>query len=143
MVIRPEQEKMMTVAILYVVTFAVFLGLDFFGLSYIVKPTFEKEIGGMLLDSPRFGPAVVFYGFFIFAVLWFVSWPALTQQKSLLWVFCTAALLGAVAYGTYEFTNLATLKGWTWTMVATDLTWGTLLTGISATVGVGVTRWVT
>ncbi|QFT94150.1 hypothetical protein FIU86_14965 [Roseovarius sp. THAF9] len=131
----------MTIAILYVVTFAVFLGLDYLGLSYLIKPTFEKDIKGLLLDSPRMGPAVVFYAFYIFCVLWFVSWPAMQHERTLLWVFGTAALIGAMGYGTYEFTNLATLKDWTWRMVATDFTWGTLLTGTSATVGVAVARW--
>ena len=131
----------MTIAILYVVTFAVFLGLDYLGLSYLIKPTFEKDIKSLLLDSPRMGPAVVFYAFYIFCVLWFVSWPAMQQGHSLLWVFGTAALIGAMGYGTYEFTNLATLKDWTWRMVATDFTWGTLLTGTSATIGVAVARW--
>ncbi|KRS13026.1 hypothetical protein XM53_07670 [Roseovarius atlanticus] len=131
----------MTIAILYAVTFAVFLGLDYLGLSYLIKPTFEKDIKGLLLDNPRMGPAVVFYAFYIFCVLWFVSWPAMQQGHSLLWVFGTAALIGAMGYGTYEFTNLATLKDWTWRMVATDFTWGTLLTGTSATIGVAVARW--
>jgi len=132
----------MTIAILYAVTFAVFLGLDILGLSYIVKPVFERHIGGMLLDSPRLGPAVLFYAFYIGCVLWFVSWPALTQEKSLLWVFGMAALIGAFGYGTYEFTNLATLRGWSWSMVAVDLSWGMALTATSTTIGVAVTRWV-
>ena len=130
----------MTIAILYVVTFAVFLGLDYLGLSYLIKPTFEKDIKSLLLESPRMGPAVVFYAFYIFCVLWFVSWPAMQQERTLLWVFGTAALIGAMGYGTYEFTNLATLKDWTWRMVAADFTWGTLLTGTSATIGVAVAR---
>ena len=56
------------------------------------------------------------------------------------WVFLQAALLGAFAYGTYEFTNFATLKAWTWQMVAVDLSWGALLTGITGTVGFLVAR---
>ncbi len=32
------------------------------------------------------------------------------------------------------------LKGWTWHMVAVDLTWGTLLTGVSAWAGVMIVR---
>ncbi|WP_187432377.1 hypothetical protein ROLI_008870 [Roseobacter fucihabitans] len=131
----------MTLAILYVVTFAVFLTIDYIGLSYIVKPTFEKDIAPLLLDSPRIGPAFAFYAFYVGCLLWFVSWPALQDDRSLLWVFGSAALIGAMAYGTYEFTNLATLKDWTRRMVATDLTWGTVLTGTSATAGVFVARW--
>ncbi|MCR9266249.1 MAG: DUF2177 family protein [Alphaproteobacteria bacterium] len=130
----------MTVVILYVLTLAIFLGLDFLGLSYIVKPVFEKDIGSLLLDSPRIGPAFVFYAFYVACLLWFVSWPALRRGHSLLWVFGSAALIGAMAYGTYEFTNLATLKDWSWRMVATDLVWGTLLTGTSAALGVLGTR---
>ena len=130
----------MTVVILYVLTFTIFLGLDFLGLSYIVKPIFEKDIGSLLLDRPLIGPAFVFYAFYVACLLWFVSWPALRNGNSLFWVFGSAALIGAMAYGTYEFTNLATLKDWTWRMVATDLVWGTLLTGTSAALGVLGTR---
>ena len=53
------------------------------------------------------------------------------------------ALLGAMAYGTYEFTNFATLKDWHWRMVALDLAWGTALTGVSAWAGVVITRALT
>ena len=38
-------------AILYISTFAVFLGLDYVGLSYLIKPVFEEEIGHLLLDG--------------------------------------------------------------------------------------------
>ncbi|WP_281967267.1 DUF2177 family protein [Roseovarius nanhaiticus] len=130
----------MTLLILYVATFAVFLGLDYIALTNLIKPTFEKDIAPLLLDNPRIGPAVVFYAFYVGVLLWFVSWPAMQADKSLLWVFASGALIGAMAYGTYEFTNLATLKDWTWRMVATDFTWGTFLTGTSATAGVAIAR---
>lgn len=130
----------MTLAILYAVTFAVFLGLDYLGLSYIVKPTFEKEINPLLHDSPRLGPAVMFYAFYVAVLLWFVSWPALKDNQPLIWVFGSGVLIGAMAYGTYEFTNLATIKGWTWRMVMTDFIWGSLLTGTAATAGVFAIR---
>lgn len=130
----------MTLIVLYVVTLIVFLGADFVGLSYLIKPTFQQQIGGIMADSPRMGPAVIFYAFYVGVLLWFVSWPALEAGKSLLWVFGSGVLIGAMAYGTYEFTNLATLKDWTWRMVATDFIWGSLLTGVSATIGVAVSR---
>ncbi|MGJ8616534.1 MAG: DUF2177 family protein [Sulfitobacter sp.] len=133
----------MTLIILYTATFAIFLGLDYLGLTYLIKPVFEKSIGGLLLDQFRVFPAFVFYAFYIAVLLWFVSLPALAQDKSLLWVFGSAVLIGALGYGTYEFTNLATLKDWTWAMVATDLTWGICLTAVSATGGVWVVRAVT
>lgn len=133
----------MTLVILYCVTFAVFLGLDYLGLTYMIKPLFERHIGGMLAESPRLGPAVIFYAFYIGGLMWFVGWPALANGRPLLWVFGSGVLIGAMAYGTYEFTNLATLDGWSWRMVVVDLTWGSLLTGVAATAGVAVTRTFT
>jgi len=133
----------MTLTVLYVATFAVFLGLDFLGLSYLIRPVFERDIGPLLLDRFRVLPALVFYAFYIAVLLWFVSLPALADDKSLIWVLGNAALIGALGYGTYEFTNLATLKDWTWTMVATDFTWGVCLTAVSATAGVWIARTVT
>ncbi len=130
----------MTFVFLYGFTLVTFLALDFFGLKYILRPVFDNHIPGLLLDDPRLVPAVAFYAFYVFCLMWFVSWPALQAGRPLLWVFASAALIGAMAYGTYEFTNWATLKGWHWRMVLTDLAWGTCLTGVSATLGVAVTR---
>ncbi len=130
----------MTLIIAYVVTLVAFLALDYFGLSYIVRPVFDKSIGAWLLDDFRILPALAFYAFFVFGVVWFVSAPALSDGKSLLWVFLTAAFLGALAYGTYEFSNFATLKDWTAQMVIVDLIWGTVLTGTAATIAVATAR---
>ncbi len=133
----------MTLVILYIATFVVFLGLDFLGLNFLIKPVFARDIGPLLLDSFRMVPALVFYAFYVGVLLYFVSYPGLLQDKSLIWVFFNAALLGALGYGTYEFTNLATLKDWTPQMVATDFSWGVVLTGVSATLGVWATRTFT
>tara|TARA_R110002049_G_scaffold23545_10_gene83711 strand:- start:100928 stop:101329 length:402 start_codon:yes stop_codon:yes gene_type:complete len=130
----------MTLITLYLATFILFLGLDYIGLSFFIKPVFERDIGGLLLDEFRILPAVIFYAFYVGVLLWFVSWPALTQDRGLMWVLGNAALIGAMGYGTYEFTNLATLKDWTWAMVARDFCWGTVLTAVSATGGVWLTR---
>lgn len=132
----------MTLVILYIATFVLFMGLDYVGLTNLIKPTFERDIGPLLLENFRIGPAVVFYAFYVAVLLWFVSWPALTQDKSLLWVLGNAALIGALGYGTYEFTSLAVMKDWTWQMTLIDFTWGTCLTAVAATGGVWVTRLV-
>ncbi len=133
----------MTLTILYVTTFVIFMGLDYLGLSYLIKPTFQKDIGPLLLDQFRILPALLFYAFYVAVLLWFVSLPALAENKSLLWVLGNAALIGALGYGTYEFTSLAVMKDWTYTMVATDFTWGICLTAVSATGGVWITRALT
>ena len=45
------------------------------------------------------------------------------------------AILGFIAYGCYEATNMATLRGWTWRIVIVDVTWGTALTALTAVIG--------
>ncbi len=129
--------------ILYVIMVILFLGLDAVGLSYLIRPTFEKDIGPLLRDSPHWGAALVFYLFYVVGLLWFVAAPAMRAETGLMAVFLTGALFGAVAYATYEFSNMATLNGWTWRMLLTDLTWGTVLTGVTAAGGVVLTRAVT
>lgn len=130
----------MTLPILFLATFAVFLAIDFVGLSYFLKPVFARDIGPLMLDQFRILPAFLFYAFMVAVVLYFVSWPAMSAQKSLWWVFGNAALIGMVGYGTYEFTNYAILKDWTMTLVVTDFIWGTTVTGVSAAAGVAITR---
>lgn len=131
---------MTTYLILYLVTFIVFLAIDFFGLGVVVKPVFEKHVPHLLLDRPRIGPALAFYAFYVAGLIWFVSAPALDQDKTLLWVAGNAALIGAIGFGTYEFTSLAVTKGWSWEMVVVDLCWGMTMTAISAVLGVVVVR---
>lgn len=133
----------MNIVILYVATAVIFLGLDSIGLRFLIRPVFEQDIGGLLRESPRLLPASIFYLFYVGGLLWFVSLPALRTDGPLLFVFLSGALFGALAYGTYEFTNIATLEGWSWRMLATDLVWGTLLTGTAAGAGLAVTRAVT
>ncbi|WP_135506274.1 DUF2177 family protein [Roseovarius aestuariivivens] len=124
---------------LYGVTVVMFFALDFLGLRYLVGPLFQRHVGDLLLESFRAGPALVFYLFYVAGLVWFVSWPAL-RGDGVGAAALNGAILGAIAYGTYEFSNYATLKAWTWQMVATDLAWGTVLTAVSAAAGVAVIR---
>lgn len=132
---------MLTLLTLYLVTVAVFLACDYFGLSYLIRPIFERHLGDWLIPSFRLGPALVFYLFYIGGVLYFVSVPALVAAAPGQ-AFWGGLLLGALAYGTYEFSNFATLSRWRWEMVIWDLAWGAMLTGFAAYVGVQVTRIV-
>lgn len=124
-------------AILYVATAAIFLLLDALMLRAVIKPVFESHIGPLLAETLRLGPAAVFYLFYVGALCWFVSLPAYRAEAPLqaLW---SGALIGAMAYGTYEFTNYATLRDWHPRMVALDLAWGTVLTGVAAALGVWI-----
>ena len=128
--------------LLYISTAIVFLALDVVMLKKVMYPLFSANIGPMMLEDLRMGPAAVFYLFYVVGVVWFVSIPAL-NVGSIAQAFFAGAVLGALAYGTYEFTNFAALKGWTAQMVMVDVIWGAVLTGTSAAVGGAVTKYFT
>jgi len=51
------------------------------------------------------------------------------------------AILGFVAYATYDLTNQATLKVWSTQMTVIDIIWGTVLTLSASSVGYLAARW--
>ncbi len=129
----------MQLLVLYLVTALVFLGLDAVMLKNVLRPLFDSRLGDWLLEDIRIVPAVLFYLFYVGGLLWFVSLPALRDGAPVN-ALIFGALLGAMAYGTYEFTNYATLARWSPQMVAIDVAWGAVLTGVSAWVGVLAAR---
>jgi len=130
----------MQLAILYMSTAVVFLVLDAIMLTRVMKPLFMQHLGGLMLDGFRAGPAAAFYVAYVAGLLYLVSWDALKQDAP---VLLPAAIIGAMAYGTYEFTSYAIMKDWHWSMVAVDVTWGTVLTAFAAWAGVAITRALT
>lgn len=126
----------MQIAVLYLATFATFLVLDAVMLTLVMKPLFAAHIGPLMAEPIRLAPAALFYAAYIAGLLYLVSVPALRGGP----VILPAAVIGAMAYGTYEFTSYAIMKDWHWTMVAADTAWGTLLTALSAWVGVQAAR---
>ena len=131
----------MKILILYLMTAAAFLILDIIGLRFLVKPVFDRHVGHLLADPFRLLPAAVFYLGYVAGVLWFVSVPALRSGDAAS-ALVGGVLLGLMAYGTYEFTNYATLRDWRFEQVAVDMIWGGVLTGFAAWAGVMVTRLV-
>ncbi|WP_339107514.1 DUF2177 family protein [Thioclava sp. GXIMD4216] len=125
----------------YVATTIVFLGLDILGLKFIVKPVFDRHISDLYADPFRMGPAAIFYLAYVAGAIYLVSLPALRNDAPLQ-ALVNGAVLGALAYGTYEFTSLAVMRDWSWEQVITDTLWGTVLTGVSVWAGVMIARWI-
>ncbi|MCI5094821.1 MAG: DUF2177 family protein [Rhodobacteraceae bacterium] len=132
---------MTKLALLYLATALVFFLIDLIGLRMIVKPVFERHVGHLFADPFRLGPAAIFYLGYVAGMLWFVSLPAL-EDGAPIKALIGGILLGLLAYGTYEFTNYATLRDWTFEQVIVDTIWGGALTGFSAWAGVMITRTV-
>jgi uncharacterized membrane protein len=128
-----------SILILYVSTAVIFLALDALMLTFVMRPLFERHIGGLLLENIRLVPAALFYLAYVAGLVWLVSLPALRDGDPMR-AAVAGAVVGAMAYGTYEFTSYAILKGWHPSMVMMDLAWGTVLTAVAAWGGVMITR---
>lgn len=109
----------------------VFLGLDYIWLSRVARDFYAGSLGSLMRETPDFLAAGIFYLFYIGGIVFFAVMPAESWKGALL----RGAVLGLLAYGTYDMTNLATLKGWPWRMAAVDMVWGMALTGLAAAGG--------
>ena len=75
-----------------------------------------------------------FYLAYVAGIVFFAVAPAL-EASSWTTAAINGALLGLLAYGTYDMTNLATVKGWPLAMSLVDMAWGAMLTSACATIG--------
>lgn len=130
----------MQTLILYAITAVIFLGLDAVMLKLHMQPLFQRALGDQLLTDIRIVPAGLFYLAYVAGLIYLVSLPALKTGSP---IVIPAAIIGAMAYGTYEFTSYAIMKSWSPILVANDLAWGTVLTAFSAWAGVAITRALT
>ena len=126
-------------SIAYLSTLVVFAALDFVWLGFIAKDLYRSGIGHLMLDTPNWTAAVLFYLIYIAGVVFFAVLPALEAGA---WTRATihAALFGFFCYATYDLTNLATLKGWPVSIVIADLAWGAFVTAAAATASFFITR---
>jgi uncharacterized membrane protein len=127
--------------IAYLGAAAAFFALDFVWLSLATRLLYMPLLGSMLADSPNLAVAALFYLVYLVGLVVFAILPA-AQAGSWIMAAGLGALLGLVAYGTYDFTNLATLRDWPLMVSVIDLVWGTSLSAIAATAGyAAVKQW--
>jgi uncharacterized membrane protein len=127
-------------AVPYAATAVFFFGIDFVWLSTVSTSFYRNRIGALLLDQPNLGVAGLFYLVYVAGIVHFAVMPAVNGAS---WVtaLVNGALLGLVAYGTYDMTNLATLKNWSVSVSVVDMMWGITLTATAATCGYLFTAW--
>ena len=117
----------------YLATGFAFAAVDFIWLTKaqgLYRPTLDP----VLADQVNLGAAVVFYLVYISGVTALAVIPA-GRAGSVWRGALTGAALGAFAYATYDLTNQATLKVWATSITLADISWGTFLTTVAASVG--------
>ena len=117
----------------------IFLIIDVLWLNFAVKNFYRPNLGNLLLDKPVFWAAALFYLVYVIGVTIIVIQPSL-NNNSLFQAFFVGCVLGIVAYGTYNLTNMATIKGWSPYVVFVDMLWGGILTGTSSAFGIIIAK---
>lgn len=123
----------------YLSTTVIFLAIDALWLGIVAKNFYAEQLGDLMAKNIKFHIAAVFYLVYTVGIVVFAIAPALEAEKIIL-ALGYGALFGFLAYGTYDFTNMATIKDWPTIVSVVDIVWGTLITSVSAALGYLVTR---
>ena len=120
---------------LYGISFFFFLIIDFFWISKIAQPFYQKHLSMLLRDQYLMFPAFLFYALFIAGLLYFVIVPNL-DQTSLLPIIISGALFGFICYATFDLTCLAVFKNFPAIVAIVDMIWGAVLGSTTTTLTV-------
>ena len=123
---------MKTFAVAWLAAVVAFLVLDGLWLGLIARGFYASRLGELLRQPILVTPAAAFYLCYAAGLVFLAVRPA-EPALSLGEVALHGAVVGFLAYGTYDMTNLSTLRGWPVSVSVVDLAWGTAL---SATVSV-------
>jgi uncharacterized membrane protein len=118
----------------YVGTAVAFAAIDFVWLTNMTDRLYRPVIGPIMAAKPDMVAAVAFYMIYIGGIVFLAIAPALKDGG---WTRAAlnGAVLGFVAYATYDLTNQATLATWSARLTVIDIAWGTTLTLLAATAG--------
>jgi uncharacterized membrane protein len=111
----------------YGVALVVMSVLDGAWLGWLARDFYKRELGDLMTDSVRWVPAAMYYLLFPAAIVFLALTPS---PGGLGEAVLRSAVLGLAAFGVYDLTNLATLRGYTVMMAAVDMAWGTFASAV-------------
>lgn len=121
----------MNIALAWIATAIVFGAADAVFLSQVAQRVYRPLIGEVLRPDVNIPAAAAFYLIYVSGLVFFAVAPALEKQ-SLSVAVINAAVLGIVAYATYDLTNQATLRVWDIRVTLIDMTWGAIASALAA-----------
>ena len=107
------------------------LALDVLWIGFIAKSQYQQGIGHLMADQPVILAAVAFYLLYATGIMVFAVTPA-TYGRGVAQAALKGAVFGLVAYGTYDLTNLATLREWPLRLSLMDMAWGSAISALAA-----------
>jgi uncharacterized membrane protein len=119
----------------YLAALVPFLVIDLIWLGVVAKGFYRRELGTLMRQPIGKVAALAFYLLYPLGLAIFVLPQALAPNGgSVAQAFGYGALFGMFAYGTYDLTNLATMRGFSTKLALVDWVWGTVLTGTVAAI---------
>jgi uncharacterized membrane protein len=115
----------------YLLTAVVFLAMDAVWLTSTSTALYRPAIGHLMAPTVDWLAAAIFYTGYFAGLVYFAVDPALATRRPIV-ALQRGALLGLLAYATYDFTNQATLRDWPWHLTLIDLVWGAVISGVSS-----------
>jgi uncharacterized membrane protein len=104
--------------------------LDFVWLRWAGPNFYRPALDDLLAPQFRLAPALVFYLIYIAGMVWFAVRPGLVGGVPQ--AVLNGALLGGLAYATYDLTNQATLRVWPVHLTLVDIAWGAAATALAS-----------
>jgi uncharacterized membrane protein len=104
--------------------------LDALWLGVIARDLYRRELGELMAAQVRILPAALFYLAYPAGLVALALQP---QPESMSMAAWRSALVGLVAYGTYDLTNMATLRQWSVTLTLADIAWGAFASALAGT----------
>ena len=129
----------MSYVIAWISTGVAFAIADAIWLSQAAPRLYRPMIGEILRPDVSWPAAIAFYLIYVSGIVYFAVSPALEKQ-SLSAALINGAVLGLVAYATYDLTNQATLKIWDTRLTLIDMSWGAFATALAAGAGYWLTQ---
>jgi uncharacterized membrane protein len=102
--------------------------LDGVWLGLIARDFYRQEMGELMAPTVRALPAAAFYLAYPAGLVTLALQPMPASASSAVW---RAALVGLVAYGTYDLTNLSVLRNASVKLALVDMAWGTLISAVA------------
>ncbi len=125
---------------IFLIALIVFLIIDAIWLLGISRDLYQRAIGFLMPEKVNLFAAMGAYLLLSIGLTVFVIAPGIREGLSIGHIALLGAIFGLVTYGIYDFTNLATIKGWPLWISLVDMGWGTLVSGLTTAATVYLVR---
>jgi len=129
---------MPVILVAFIASLVVMGVLDGIWLSSTLSAIYKPGIGHLMAPRPRIVPAALFYLLYAAGVTYLIVMPGL--QQGVASAVLKGAVLGLMAYATYDLTSLAVMRDWPLSMSVIDIVWGTVLTAVTSGAAVYITQ---